>query len=210
MTSHTRAMRTLTLWSFAAAMMWFAGTALAQDLHGEALVKALQKGGYVLVMRHASSPREVPDKQAANPDNSKPERQLDEVGRGTAIAMGKALRDLRIPIGNVLSSPTYRALETVRLAQFGAPQTFVELGDNGQSMQGGTASQAEWLQKQVAHFPTGTNTIVVTHLPNITGAFPQLASGLADGEALIFGPDAKGKTILVTRIKIEEWPALRF
>ena len=124
MTSHTRAMRMLTLWSFAAAMTWFAGTALAQDLHGEALVKALQKGGYVLVMRHASSPREVPDKQAANLDNSKPERQLDEVGRNTAIAMGKALRDLRIPIGNVLSSPTYRALETVRLAKFGAPQTF--------------------------------------------------------------------------------------
>jgi len=210
MTSHARAIRRLTLWSFAAAMTWFAGTALAQDLHGEALVKALQKGGYILVMRHASSPREVPDKQAANPDNSKPERQLDEVGRNTAIAMGKALRDLRIPIGNVLSSPTYRALETVRLAQFGAPQTFDELGDNGQSMQGGTAAQAEWLQKQVAHFPTGTNTIVVTHLPNITGAFPQLASGLADGEALIFGPDAKGKAILVTRVKIDEWPAMRF
>jgi hypothetical protein len=45
MTSHTRAMRTLTLWSFAAAMMWFAGTALARNLHAEALVKALQKGG---------------------------------------------------------------------------------------------------------------------------------------------------------------------
>ena len=129
MTSHTPAMRTLTLWSFAGAMMWFAGTALAQDLHGEVLVRILQKGGYILVMRHASSPREAPDKQTANPDNSKPERQLDEVGRNTAIAMGKALRDLRIPIGNVLSSPTYRALETVRLAQFGAPQTFVELGD---------------------------------------------------------------------------------
>jgi hypothetical protein len=77
-------------------------------------------------------------------------------------------------------------------------------------MQGGTAAQAEWLQKQVAHFPTGTNTIIVTHLPNITGAFPQLASGLADGEALIFGPDAKGKAILLTRVKIDEWPAMRF
>jgi len=53
--------------------------------------------------------------------------------------MGKALRDLRIPIGNVLSSPTYHALETVRLAQFGVPHTFVELEDNGQNMQGGTA-----------------------------------------------------------------------
>jgi phosphohistidine phosphatase SixA len=209
-TSHTPAMRTLTLWSFAGAMMWFAGTALAQDLHGEVLVRILQKGGYILVMRHASSPREAPDKQTANPDNSKPERQLDEVGRNTAIAMGKALRDLRIPIGNVLSSPTYRALETVRLAQFGAPQIFAELGDNGQSMQGGTAVQATWLQKRVAQFPTGTNTIVVTHLPNITGAFPQLASGLEDGEALIFGPDGKGQAILVTRVKIGEWPAMRF
>ena len=212
MTSHARAVRTFTftLSSIAAALMCFAGTALAQDLHGEALVKALQQGGYVLVMRHASSPREVPDKQAANPDNSKPERQLDEVGRNTAIAMGKALRDLRIPIGNVLSSPTYRALETVRLAQFGTPQTFAELGDNGQSMQGGTAAQAEWLQKQVAHFPTATNTVIVTHLPNITGAFPQLASGLADGEALIFGPDGKGNAILLARVKIDEWPTLRF
>src|SRR5262249_60341512 len=124
----------------------------------------------------------------------------------TAIGMGKALRDLRIPIGNVLSSPTYRALETVRLAQFGAPQIFAELGDNGQSMQGGTAAQAAWLQKQVAHFPTGTNTIVVTHLPNITGAFPQLASGLAEGEGLLFGPDATGNTMLVTRINVEHIP----
>jgi hypothetical protein len=72
-----------------AVVMWFGGTALAQDLHGEALVKALQKDGYILVMRHASLPREVPDKPAANPDNSKPERQLDEGGRNTAIAWAR-------------------------------------------------------------------------------------------------------------------------
>jgi phosphohistidine phosphatase SixA len=189
-------------------MLLLAGTAHAQDLRGEALVKTLQKGGYVIVMRHASSPREVPDKQSANPDNTKPERQLDEVGRKTAVAMGQAVRDLKIPIGSVLSSPTYRALETVRLAQFGVPQTFAELGDNGQSMQGGTAAQAAWLQQQVTHFSAGTNTIIVTHFPNITAAFPQLSSGLADGEALIFGPDGKGGATLVTRIRIEEWPLL--
>jgi phosphohistidine phosphatase SixA len=210
MTSHTRVVRTLALWSMLAAMHWFGGTSQAQGLHGEALVKALQKGGYVLVMRHASSPREVPDKQTANIDNRKPERQLDENGRKSAVAMGNALRALRIPIGDVFSSPTYRALETVRLARFGTPQTFAELGDNGQSMQGGTPAQAAWLQKQVARFATATNTIVVTHLPNIAGAFPQLASGLADGEALIFGPDGKGQAILVARVKIEEWPAMHF
>ena len=210
MTSYTRAMCTLPLRLIVAAMLWLAGSAHAQELRGEALVKALQKGGYVLVMRHASSPREAPDKQTANADNSKPERQLDEAGRKSAIAMGKALRDLKIPIGNVLSSPTYRALETVRLAQFGTPRTFAELGDNGQSMQGGTPAQAAWLQKQVARFPTATNTIIVTHLPNIAGAFPQFASGLADGEALVFGPDSKGQAIVVARVGIEEWPAMHF
>ena len=186
----------------------FAGAfASAQALQGEALVKALRQGGYIIVMRHASSPRDVPAKP--NPDNTKPERQLDEEGRRSAEAMGMALRELKIPIGIVLSSPTYRALETVKYAQFPAAKTAAELGDNGQSMQGGTAAQAAWLQKQVLQFPKGTNTVLVTHFPNINGAFPQYSSGLADGESLIFGPDGKGGSTLVARVKIEEWPKMK-
>jgi phosphohistidine phosphatase SixA len=180
-----------------------AGIADAQQLQGEALVKALRQGGYVIVMRHASSPRDVPDKKAANPDNVKPERQLDQEGRASATAMGKALRDLKIPIGSVLTSPTYRALETIRYAQFGNPQPFPELGDNGQSMQGGTEAQATWLQKKVTEFPKGANTLIVTHMPNMSRAFPQSTSNLADGEALIFGPSG-----VLARIKIEEWQGM--
>src|SRR3984893_15815677 len=140
--------RWMKLLSGVACVMVLAGIAHAQTLHGEALVKALRQGGYIIVMRHASSPREVPDKRTANPDNVKPERQLDEEGRASATAMGKALRDLKIPIGTVLTSPTYRALETIRYAQFGNPQAFPELGDNGQNMQGGTEAQATWLKKK--------------------------------------------------------------
>ena len=83
---------------------------LTQALSESTLVNALRSGGYVIVMRHASSPREVPDKPNANPDNSKLERQLDEAGRSSAIAMGTAIRDLKIPIAEVFSSPTYRAM----------------------------------------------------------------------------------------------------
>jgi phosphohistidine phosphatase SixA len=209
MKSHIRVMRALTLLSATAVTMLLTGAAHAQALHGGALVQALRQGGYVIVMRHASSPSEAPGKQTANADNVNLERQLDEAGRASAIAMGKALRELKIPIGDVFTSPTYRALETVRFAQLDHPQTYAELGDGGQSMQGGTEAQAAWLQKKVTQFPKGANTIVVTHLPNITRAFPQLASGLADGEALIFGSDGKGGSTLVTRIKIEEWPEIR-
>jgi len=195
-----------------AAIAWSAvgiGPGQAQTLPGDALAKALRQGGYVILMRHANSPRETPGREAANPDNINRERQLDEEGRTTATAMGKALRELKIPIGDVLTSPTYRALETVRLAELPNPKPVPELGDNGRSMQGGTAAQAAWLQKKVTEFPKGSDTILVTHQPNIAGAFPQLAAGLAEGESLVFGPDGKGGATLVARVKIEEWPRLR-
>ena len=183
----------------------FAATQIleAQMLQGDALVQALRKGGYVILMRHASSPREVPDKSKANPDNTKPERQLDAEGRSTSTAMGKALRDLKIPIGEVYSSPTYRALETVRYAQLGAAKPTPELGENGADMSGGTAAQSAWLKKKVTEFPSGTNTVLITHFPNIRAAFPELTN-VADGEALVFGPSG-----LIGRIKIEDWPKLK-
>jgi phosphohistidine phosphatase SixA len=186
----------------------FAAASCAQMLSGDALVKGLQHGGYVIVMRHASSPREVPDKEHANPDNIKPERQLDETGRATSAAMGKALRDLKIPIGEIYSSPTYRALETLRLAQLPNAKPTPELGDNGQSMSITNEAQAQWLQKAVTLFRRGTNTLLVTHFPNLTRAFPQDAMGVEDGEALIFGPDGKGGAKIVARVKIEDWPKL--
>lgn len=184
------------------------GLLAAQSLSNDTLVAALQKGGYVIVMRHASSPRQTPDEKTANPDNVNRERQLDEAGRASAAGMGNALRQLKIPIGAVFSSPTYRALETARLAQFPTPITVTELGENGQSMGAVTDTQSAWLQKKITELPKGTNTIVITHFPNMTKAFPQWTAGLADGEALVFGPDGKGGVTMLDRVKIEDWPKL--
>lgn len=204
MMAHTKAI----FFSIALAMSALAATASAQSLSNEALVKALQHGGYVIVMRHAASPRDVPSQETANADNINRERQLDETGRTTAIAMGNSLRELKIPVGEVFASPTYRALETARLAKFPTPHTVPELGEGAQGMAGSTDAQSAWLQKKSAEFPRGTNTIVITHFPNMTRAFPQWTSGLADGEALVIGPDGKGGTTLLARVKIEEWPKL--
>jgi len=185
------------------------GASQAQPLAGKALVAALRQGGYVLVMRHTHSPEARPDKAAADPENTNLERQLDQVGRDTAVAMGEAIRNLGIRIGDVLSSPTYRALETVRLASLGRAQTFAELGDGGQSMQRIAESPADWLRKRAGAEPrAGTDTVMVTHLPNLVAAFGQNARGAADGDALVFRPDGKGNVELIARIKIEEWPAL--
>ena len=103
--------------------MLFAASGTAhQPLSGQDLVAALRTGGYVIAMRHASSPSAPPAAAQADVGNVQLERQLDVAGRASARAMGEALRRLHIPVGKVLSSPTYRALETVRLAELRATQ----------------------------------------------------------------------------------------
>jgi phosphohistidine phosphatase SixA len=204
---NSRSYRTVLLLTSVTAAMMFSGYLRSQSLSKNELMSALGKGGNVLVFRHASSPRDVPDAKTANADNTNRERQLDEAGRTAATMMGKAMRDLKIPIGDVLSSPTYRALETVRLAVWPDVKPTPELGDGGQNMQGVSDAQGVWLQKKVTEMPRSANSILVTHMPNLTRAFPQV-SGVADGEALIFRPDGKGNAPLIGRIKIEEWPHL--
>ena len=174
----------------------------------EGLIAALRGGGVVLVMRHASSPREAPAKDLANADNVALERQLDEAGRRDATAMGEALRTLRIQIGTVFTSPTYRAMETVRLGRLGVPNTVPELGDGGRSMQGVTETEASWLRAKVTEAPRLGNTLIVTHQPNLARAFPDWGSTVADGETVVLRPDGQGGSSMLGRIRIEEWPRL--
>jgi phosphohistidine phosphatase SixA len=186
------------------------GVTAAGPLSKSALLASLRHGGLVILMRHASSPRVAPDAAHANKDNVSAERQLDDSGVASARAMGESLRRLRIPIDQVLSSPTYRALETVRYAQLGKALTLPELGDGGASMQADpTGSHARWLRALAGKAPTpGTNTLIITHFPNISEAFGASAAGLADGEALILQRVPPGDPTLVARIKIEEWNQL--
>ena len=195
---------------FTLAMLCGGGPAKADMLSGQALVEALRHGGYVLLMRHAHSPDAAPDKATADPGNMALERQLDARGRETATVMGNTIRQLRIPIGAVLSSPTYRARETLRLAGFAAPTTSAELGDGGHSMQpDAVAGQASWLRAKVTEPPApGSNTLIVTHMPNIALAFAEEASGITDGEALVFKSNPARVPELIAKIKIEEWPDL--
>lgn len=184
-----------------------AGTA---SLTGKELTAALQRGGCVILMRHASSPGAPPDPAQADPDNPHHERQLDEFGRTSARAMGDAFHRLRIPIGQVLSSPTYRALETARLADLGPSQPCGQLGDAGQSMTPDpSGTRGAWLRGKVAQAPKpGTDTLIITHAPNIKEAFPTEGADLAEGEALIFRPDGHGSASVVARVKIQDWPRL--
>jgi phosphohistidine phosphatase SixA len=183
----------------------------AEPQAGQELARALGSGGYVIVMRHAASPREVPDAANAAQGNQSRERQLDAAGIRAATAMGVALKGLKIPIGEVWSSPTFRARQTATYAALPEPRLAEALGDGGESMSAVGAKPADWLRSKANQAPHGgTNTVLITHFPNLRSAFGDLATGLADGEALIFRPENSGGPRLLGRIKIEEWPKFEY
>ena len=174
----------------------------------DALLQQLRHGGYVLVMRHAQSPETPPGAQTAEADNVQRERQLSEAGKASARALGAALRALRIPLGPIYSSPTYRALQTVRFAGLASPQPIALLAEGPRGMAGDAGrAQVRWLQRAVAQTPpVGSNTLIVTHTPNIVGAFPTVADIHAT-EMLVFRPD-RGHARLVERLTVEQWQQL--
>lgn len=188
------------------ALLLVATSLAAQTVPRNALAAELRSGGFVILMRHANSPRELPDAATANPDNPKRERQLDAAGRRDAAAMGAALKRLGIPIGEVLSSPTYRALETARLIDAGKARSVEQLGNEG--MSASDEARTTWLRNEVARRSTGGNRLVITHGPNVTAAFARYASGMAEGEALVFDPRGANGPVMIQRIRIEEWAGL--
>jgi phosphohistidine phosphatase SixA len=168
------------------------------------VVEALQRGGCVLVMRHASAPVARPEIRAAEADNTSRERQLDDSGKAWVRAMGLAIKQLHIRINEVFSSPTYRARETVRLAGFFQPQIITQLDD----LTAGNADSA-WVRAKTAQPPPpGTNVLIVTHMPNILDSLDGTLSTIAPGEALVFRPEGTGVVEVLGRIQIEQWSRL--
>jgi phosphohistidine phosphatase SixA len=202
-------MQILSRHEFVALVMLIAVASAAAQAPSSGTVAALRSGGYVLVMRHAHSPRELPDAASAHRDNVHLERELDAEGRAAAVAMGIAIRKLGIPIGQILTSPTFRALETVRALGLGDARSLEELGDGGNNMQpDAEGKRSAWLRAQAAEPPAqSTNILMVTHVPNLRGAFGDAAADMADGETLILRSD-EGRVVVVGRVRIDEWSSL--
>jgi hypothetical protein len=52
---------------------------------------------------------------------------------------------------------------------------------------------------------TGTNTLLVTHKPNIADAFGKELGDVKEAETLIFRPNPAGPPTLVGRVQASEW-----
>lgn len=84
----------------------------------------LVEGGHVALIRHGNAPPGYGgDPPGFKIDDCKTQRNLDELGRRQARALGEAFRSRGVRVGRVLSSPWCRCLETARLMAVGPVET---------------------------------------------------------------------------------------
>jgi broad specificity phosphatase PhoE len=171
-----------------------------------AIAKLLQAGGYVIVFRHGATNRDMADTDPLNLDNVARQRQLSERGRQQARDLGAAFKTLQIPIGQVYTSRIYRAVETGRLVSGKEVATTADITEGGQVVTPIENDRRAAAFRALAATPPapGTNTLIVSHKPNIMDAFGKDWFDVREGEASVFRPES-GKYVLVGKLQATDW-----
>jgi len=176
-----------------------------------ALVRALRTGGFNIYFRHVATDwsqsddvRRVDDWRSCDPLRM---RQLSSAGRATARAIGEAMRQLDIPVDEVLASPYCRTVETAELMGLGKViESMQVMNLRSADYVGGRASVVASAQALLASAPgAAVNRVIIAHgnvAREATPAYP------GEGEALVFEPDVAGGFVLRGRIAVGDWPRL--
>jgi phosphohistidine phosphatase SixA len=188
----------------------FALTAFSNVSHAAEdanLWAAIQQGGHVLLIRHASAPGTF-DPPGFKLDDCSTQRNLSEQGRAQARQIGAALKQKKVPIGEVLSSQWCRCIDTATLA-FGASNvTPIALLSSptklsAEQRAANTLAVQERIQRFVQSKPRATtNSVYVSHMFNIQDITGQ---AIDEGEILIVRESKKQgdlKPTIVGRIKL--------
>ena len=173
------------------------------------IANALRAGGLVIVVRHGATFADQADTDPLHPENIAVQRNLNDKGKAAAKTFGEALRQIGAPVGKVYSSLFNRAYETAVLAGFSDIEKTADLTEGGLVVSPNENNRrAQALRKMVSTPPkSGTNTIIVTHKPNILDALGKDWFEVKEGEASIFRPE-NGTYQLVARVQMDEWPRL--
>jgi len=112
--------RRVFLWTLLAGVPLACGRAAALQSGGstaERLIAAIQDGGKIIYLRHAATNHQEIDTGRLGDRGG--QRNLSREGIEQARLLGRALRALRVPLNEILTSPVFRARDTADLA-FGA------------------------------------------------------------------------------------------
>jgi broad specificity phosphatase PhoE len=162
-----------------------------------------------MVVRHGAIFPDQADTDPLNFKNTAAQRNLNDKGKALAKAFGEALRQVGIPVGKVYTSKYNRAYETAVIAGFQDIEKTADLTEGGLVVSPNENSRRiEAFRKMLAAEPKpGTNTILITHKPNIVDALGKDWFDVKEGEASVFRPE-NGSYKLLARVQMDEWPRI--
>jgi len=180
------------------------GPAAADDTE-----QALRAGGLVIVVRHGATFADQADTDPLNFENIAAQRNLNDKGKTLAKAFGDALRQGGIPVGEVYTSKYNRAYETAVIAGLKNIEKTADLTEGGLVVSPNENNRRiEAFHKMLGTAPKpGTNTILITHKPNIVDALGKDWFDVKEGEASLFRPE-NGSYKLLARVQLDEWPRI--
>ena len=180
------------------------GPAAANDTE-----QALRAGGLVIVVRHGATFADQADTDPLNFENITAQRNLNDKGKTLAKAFGDALRQAGIPVGEVYTSKYNRAYETAVIAGFNDIEKTADLTEGGLVVSPNENNRRiEAFHRMLGTAPKlGTNTILITHKPNIVDALGKDWFDVKEGEASLFRPE-NGSYKLLARVQMDEWPRI--
>lgn len=163
----------------------------------EAVWRLLQGGGQVVLIRHALTTPGVGDPEGMTLSDCTTQRNLSDEGRAHARALGDALRTRAVPVGEVLSSPWCRCIETVKLVLGRDPVVEPALGNVfGRSER--ADAQVAALRPLVSRRPVEGNTLMFSHGSTIlalTGVSPDTS------EMVVLTPSGRGRFTVAGRLR---------
>jgi len=166
------------------------GTGFHGATSGVEIAQALRAGGLVIVLRHGATFPDQADTDPLNFDNIAAQRNLNDKGKTLAKQFGDALRQVGVPVGKVYTSKYNRGYETAVLAGFKNIEKTADLTEGGLVVSPNENNRrAEAFRVLLATLPqAGTDTVLVTHYPNIIAALGKDWFDVKEGEASIFRP----------------------
>ena len=173
------------------------------------IAQALRAGGLVIVVRHGATFPHQADTDPLNFENIAAQRNLNDKGKTLAKAFGDALRQGGIPVGEVYTSKYNRAYETAVIAGLKNIEKTADLTEGGLVVSPNENNRRiEAFHRMLGTAPKpGTNTILITHKPNIVDALGKDWFDVKEGEASLFRPE-NGSYKLLARVQMDEWPRI--